>query len=95
MRIVNRHPLVSLVKRALIQASQGIHITTSNSFNQWRPNQRRNMATPTKIHLTPADNGVFKFQPQDEEAAAVASRVLQKNHEVMYLTNIVKNLIDK
>jgi hypothetical protein len=46
------------------------------------------MASPTIIHLTPADTGVFKFQPQDEETAAVASRVLQKNHDVMFFLEV-------
>lgn len=85
MRIANKSPPVGLVKRACIQAFQQSYTNTSNSFRQWRSNQQHNMASPTKIHLTPADTGVFKFQPQDEETAAVTSLVLQKNHDVMLL----------
>jgi hypothetical protein len=40
------------------------------------------MATPSKIHLTTEDTGVFKFKSQNEETAAKTSELLQENHEV-------------
>lgn len=51
------------------------------------------MASPTKIHLTPADTGVFKFKPQDEETAAIASQVLHKNHDVLSRSDVSSALL--
>ncbi|KAM3068892.1 hypothetical protein ACMFMG_004065 [Clarireedia jacksonii] len=39
------------------------------------------MATPSKIHLTTEDTGVFKFKPQNKETAAKISELLQENHD--------------
>ncbi|KAG4438314.1 hypothetical protein IFR05_006201 [Cadophora sp. M221] len=39
------------------------------------------MASPSKIHLTTEDTGIFKFGSQNSEAAAKISELLQENHE--------------
>ena len=41
-----------------------------------------NMATPSRIHLTPKDTGLVHFKSPTEETAAKTSQLLQENHDV-------------
>ena len=89
MKLLNIRPVSSFVKRAIILPRQRVYsislaslpIRALGSFEQWRFQQT--MASPTKVHLSTTDTGVVKIKPQDEEAAKVASSVLQKNHDVL------------
>jgi hypothetical protein len=42
------------------------------------------MATPSKVHLTVEDTGIFKFKSQTTETAAKTSELLQENHDVTH-----------
>lgn len=47
-------------------------------------NSQNIMATPTKVHLTLKDGGVFKLRNQTQEAADKTSELLQENHTVWH-----------
>ncbi|PQE28606.1 hypothetical protein CJF32_00005695 [Rutstroemia sp. NJR-2017a WRK4] len=77
----------SLLASHILKKSRAFSIKPSTpslaaqcKFSTFRP-YRANMATPSKIHLTTEDTGVFKYKPQDKETAAKTSELLQENHE--------------